>query len=135
MKYGEKVNLESLSDDVSEFEAYYRARYDNEKFNGDLSFNYSVEWEGVPPSSLGDYVEVVMDNVKYTDVKEVKSLSYDCSNDDACNIRTTIGLGHVDPRVALKTNMRNLRKSVKGKKTSYSGGAVYDTSTTPFTFN
>lgn len=135
MKYGEKVNLESLSDDVSEFEAYYRARYDNEKFNGDLSFNYSVEWEGVPPISLGDYVEVVMDNVKYTDVKEVKSLSYNCSNDDACNIRTTIGLGHVDPRVALKTNMRNLRKSVKGKKTNYSGGAVYDTSTTPFTFN
>lgn len=133
-KYGEKVNLETLDNTVSSSEAYYKARYDNNKYNQELNFNFSVEWEGVPPIGIGDYVECVMDNIHYTDIKEVKSLSYKCSNSDACNIRTTIGLGHVDPMIRLKRNMRNIRNSAKKKRTSYTGGAVYDTSTMPFVF-
>lgn len=133
--YGEKESLESLSDGVSSSEAYYKARYDTDTYDEQLDFSYTVEWEGVPPLSIGDYVECIMDNDHYTDIKQVKSLSYKCTGEDAVNIVTTIGLDEVEPRLKLKSNIKSMRNSIKSKSTVYSKGTTYDTSNTPYTWN
>lgn len=132
--YGEKEDVETLDDGTSPYEAYYKARYTNEKFTDEIKYSYTIEWEGVPPVVIGDYVECVMDNPKLSDVKQVKSISYKCSNSDACNIITTIGLDEISPIIKLYDNMRGIRKLASGKKTKYTGGAVYVSPNTPNVF-
>lgn len=133
--YGEKEEVQTLDDGTSPFEAYYNARYKNDKFTDEIKFSYTIEWEGVPPVEIGDYVECIMDNKKLTDVKQVKSISYKCSNDDACNIITTIGLDEISPMIKLKNDIRKIRVNASGKSTRYTGGAAYVSPNTPTIFN
>lgn len=140
VKYAIIDKVESLDDGTSAEEALLKAHYD-ESWTDHLNYSYTVTWEGVPPVEVGDYVECVLDSTFYINgkksilsgVKQVKSLSYECSNDDACNIRTTIGLDKVSPVIELYKNFRKVKKAVAGKTTKYTSTAIYNPST-PTTF-
>ena len=140
VKYAIIDKVESLDDGTSAEEALLKAHYD-ESWTDHLNYSYTVTWEGVPPVEVGDYVECVLESSFYINgkksilsgVKQVNSLSYECSNDDACNIRTTIGLDKVSPVIELYKNFRKVKNAVAGKTTKYTSTAIYNPST-PTTF-
>lgn len=132
--YGEHSIVGKMDDGTGKTEAYHKARYYNEDFSSDMPFTYTVEWKGIPPIKVGDSVECVFDKSEYNDVKVVESLRYRCTNDDACNFITEIGLGELSPMLKLKRQIRNQRRRTKAQRTKYEGGAIYPDENTLFEF-
>jgi hypothetical protein len=133
--YGEKEDVEVLNEGYSSSEAYYNARYHNEKFQSELVYSYDITFEGVPPIEIGDYVECILDNTNLSDTKQVKSLSYSLSDEDAVNIITKIGLDAISPDITYLQTIKNIRKNAQTKRTSYTKGAIFDTKNSPYVFN
>lgn len=132
--YGEHSVVGKMDDGTGKTEAYHKARYYTDEFTSDMPFTYTVEWKGIPPIKVGDSVECVFDQSEYNDVKVVESLRYRCTNDDACNFITEIGLGELSPMLKLKRQMRNQRRRTKAQRTKYEGGAIYPDENTLYEF-
>lgn len=132
--YGENQVVGKMDGEVNSTEAYHKARFGTKEFTSDMPFTYTVDWRGIPPIKVGDSVECIFDKKEYNDVKTVESLNYKCTNDDACNFITSIGLGELSPMVKLKKKMKNERRRVKSQSTKYSGGAIYPDENTFYEF-
>lgn len=132
--YGENSVVGKMEDGVNRTEAYHKARYYTDDFTSDMPFTYTVEYRGIPPIKIGDSVKCIFEQSEYNDIKVVESLSYNCTNDDACNFITTIGLGKLAPMLKLRKELKKQRQNAKNEKTKVSGGAVYPSQNTIYEF-
>ena len=124
MRYGEINKLTSLSDDISEQEAYYNAKKEFKNVVGD---SMTVTVFGCPPNlHIGDYVECLFEKSVYNDVKEVASIEREFDIKQAPHIQTKLGLNRPDPLLSLKQKFENERQVAREHKTLFSRTAIYD---------
>ena len=124
LRYGEINGVTSLSDDISQQEAYYNARKEFKSVVGD---SMTITVFGCPPNlHLGDYVECLFENSVYNDVKEVKSIEHEYDIKQAPHIQTKLGLNRPNPELALKSKFEDERQVAREHKTLFSRTAVYD---------
>lgn len=122
LEFMEQCTLVTSSETMVSREAYFHARH-NEKFKSKENYSYTIVIPFIHDLDLNDLVKIIANDHKLNDVKRVKSIQYDLSNDQVPATRMTIGLDEVAPELESKRIMRELRETAKNESTIFSGGA------------
>ena len=123
MMYGEQCTLETVNDPISDKEAYFNAM-NNEKYNPDQTYTFTITVPNCPLLKLGDLVKVVANAKKLSSLKEVSSLKITFKKDQIPRVQTEIGLGELAPDIQLKQNIRKLRQDSRKDSTAFYGSAI-----------
>lgn len=129
MRYGNKEDVEVLEDNVSPTEAYYRA-VTNDKFVNDMDMTYTIQVNGVPNITVGDYAKCVFYNQNLSDVKRVKSVQIDYNSTAMPELKTSLGMGAIEKILSGRVKMQEERRKAKENKIIISDGVTY-TSNSP----
>ncbi len=127
LKYGEQCTLLTNNNAITEKEAYFNATQ-NEKFNPNQQYSYTITVPNYPNIKIGDLVKVVANTKTLNSVKEIKSVKLVFDNSKIPRIQTTIGLDELAPDIQLQKNIRNMKNSAKKESTEFSSSATPVTS-------
>ena len=95
----------------------------NSNYNPLETFNFSVVLPYFVDVRVGDLVQVISNSKHLNTIKEVKSVKYDCDNNQIPKIQTELGLGELPVDLQIKKELREIRKSAKKQTTHFSGSA------------
>lgn len=123
LEYGEQCTLQTSNEPITEREAYFNARM-SDKFNPAQTYTYTITVPNYPSLRIGDLVKVLANAKKLNSVKEVSSIKIEFDYSKMPRIRTTIGLGELDPNIQLKANIRKLRNDAKKESTAFYKSAI-----------
>ena len=129
LEYGEHTVMTTASDNISDLEAFYRART-NKDFQENMDISYSIQVAGYTGTELMDYVKTLMSNDYLNTIKRVNSIEITGNVEQRPQIKTTLGLGAIDRKMALDKKLQDDRKLARTEKAEVVGGIGYvDTST------
>ena len=128
LEYGEHTVMTTASDNISDLEAFYRART-NKDFQDNMDISYSIQVAGYTGTELMDYVKTLMSNDYLNSIKRVNSIEITGNVEQRPMIKTTLGLGAIDRAMALSKKLQDDRKRARTEKAEVVGGIGYvDTS-------
>lgn len=128
LEYGEHTVMTTASDNISDLEAFYRART-NKDFQDNMDISYSIQVAGYTGTELMDYVKTLMSNDYLNSIKRVNSIEITGNVEQRPMIKTTLGLGAIDRAMALSKKLQDDRKQARTEKAEVVGGIGYvDTS-------
>ena len=116
LMYGEQATLSTDSEVNGSKQAYYIAR-NNKDYNPEFDYTYTIVVPYAPNLQLGDLVETISYSKYLNDIKPLESLQINYSSDKRPSIRSTLGLGEIEPFLRIKQDMQKLRKANKKKNT------------------
>ena len=122
LKYGEQTTLITSTDTIGSKEAYFNAM-NNANYNPSETFNFSITLPFFVDITVGELVKVISNNQHLNTVKEVKSVKYDCNNNQIPKVQTELGLGELPDDLQIKKELREIRASAKKETTNFSGTA------------
>lgn len=122
-RFREHQDLEVLNDDVGAYYAQYLAKTDEDR-NTDLKYTYTLPIEGYINVHIGQYVITTLNNAFLNDLQPIESIEIEYDPDKRPAVKTTCGLGEMNPRLRLKVNQAHVRENIQTKRTVFSGGAV-----------
>lgn len=119
LMYGEQTTLITNSEVSGSKEAYFLARNNNE-FNPEFDYTYTIVVPYAPYLQLKDIVEVIANQKFLNDMKPIESLQIKYDNATKPSIQTTMGLGEIEPFLRIQQDMHKLRTANKKKATHFS---------------
>lgn len=122
LKYGQMTTLVSSSDIIGSKEAYYRC-INNDNFEPNQQFSYSITVPFAQDIRIGDLVQVKSNDKKINTIKRVESVKYSFSVNQIPKIHTELGLDELSPDLQLRKQLREMRKSAKTESTLFSSSA------------
>lgn len=122
MKYGEQMSLQTVSDEIGEREAYYKA-LTNPKYNATETFNYTLVLPYFVDIKVGDLIQTIANSRKLNTIKTVASVKYDCSNNQIPKVQTEIGCGELPIDLQIRKELREIRALAKKETTHFSMSA------------
>ena len=131
LRYGDCEDVETISDTISAYEAYYKAQTNKKLIHNrtgvnDNNWSYTLTLEGLIDCYVGDPIECIFDNPVLNDTKTIESIEYNYDPNKRPMWRTKVGCGEVDPILKGQKMMEEQRRNTKLAETSYTGGAVYE---------
>ena len=123
LKYQSQVTLETVTDQIGQAEAYWRA-INSDKYYQHETFSFTVVVPNYPHLRLGDMVQVISNARKLNTVKTVQSLKITYDIKDMPRIQTEIGLDELAPDMQLKQAMIKLRQNAKTERVYFSKSAI-----------
>lgn len=124
LEYGEHTVMTTASDNISDLEAFYRART-NKDFQENMDISYSIQVAGYTGTELMDYVKTVMNNEYLNSIKRVNSIEITGNVEQRPMIKTTLGLGAIDRAMALDKKLQRDRKLARNEKADVVGGIQF----------
>ena len=112
LNYGEQMALKSENEVIGAKQAYYIARNNND-FQPNQTYTYSVTVPGYPNIHLKDLVEVVSDKRKLNTVEVLESISVNYDINQIPRIQTELSLGELPDDIMVSNSLRKLRDSNK----------------------
>lgn len=128
LRYGEFTTIQSASDSISPFEAYFDARTSKE-YAENMDIAYSITVEGYDGIEIMDWAKTFMNRKFYNDVKRVNSIEVNGDVTKRPMVRTTLGLGAIDKKMRVQKNLREQRKNIKKQSVEVTGGITFNTDT------
>ena len=118
LRFQEQCTLLTENEAIGAKEAYWNARH-NEKFNSDITYNYTITVRGYPDLHLKDLVEVISDAKRLNTLKEVDSITLKYDTGTKPVIQTELGLGELAPDLQVRQTIKKLRDSAKSETTYF----------------
>lgn len=112
LNYEEQISLQSENEVIGEKQAYYMARNNND-FNPNQTYTYSVTVPGYPNIHLKDLVEVVSDKRKLNTVEVLEAISMSYDINQIPRIQTELSLGELPDEIMVSNSLKKLRESTK----------------------
>ena len=122
LEFQEQCTLITENEAIGAKEAYWNARH-NEKFNPEITYNYTITVRGVANVHLKDLVEVISDIKQLNTLKEVESISLEYDYKNKPVLQTELGLGELAPDIQVRKNIKALRDNAE-RKTTYFGSTA-----------
>lgn len=125
LQYGEFTTIQSASDTISDWEAYYLART-NKEYMDNMEFSYSLTVVGYDGIEIMDWAKTFMNRKFYNDVKRVNSIEVSGDVTKRPMVRTTLGLGAIDKKMRVQRNLIQQRKQLKTQNVEVTGGITFN---------
>ena len=103
-------------------EAYYNA-INNENYNPNETFNFSITLPFFVDTYVGDIVKVIANSRKLNTIKTVASVKYKVDNHKIPKIQTELGLGELPADLQIRKELREIRAMAKKETTYFSSSA------------
>ena len=133
LNYEEQISLQSENEQIGEKQAYYVARNNND-FNPNQSYTYSVTVPGYPNVHLKDLVEVVSDKRKLNAVEVLEAITVNYDIGQIPRIRTELSLGELPDDIMVSNSLKQLRESTK-KNTIFGATATPNSNKSVYTWD
>ena len=121
-KYGEQTTLTTSSEVMGSKEAYYNA-INNENYNPNETFNFSITLPFFVDTYVGDIVKVIANSRKLNTIKTVASVKYKVDNHKIPKIQTELGLGELPADLQIRKELREIRAMAKKESTYFTKSA------------
>ena len=112
LNYEEQISLQSETDVIGEKQAYYVARNNND-YNPNQSYTYSITVPGYPDIHLKDLVQVVSDKRKLNAVEVLEAISISYDINQIPRIQTELSLGELPDEIMISNSLKRLREANK----------------------
>ena len=112
LNYEEQISLQSENNVIGAKQAYYMARNNND-FNPNQTYTYSVTVPGYPNIHLKDLVEVVSDKRKLNALEVLESITVNYDINQIPRIQTELSLGELPDDILVSNSLKKLRESTK----------------------
>ena len=120
--YGEQATLQTISEQIGSKEAYFNAR-NSKDYNPEFDYNYTLVTPYAPNLQIGDLIETISDYKYLNDIKPLESIKIEYKHTTKPSIRTTLGVGELEPYLRIKDEMQQLRVENRRKSTYFGATA------------